>query len=124
MNRGSSRGEHIAIKHKEKLKNDKYSQRCQLIDSDFMHNNMAFEIYGACSEKFEDFLEKMVKAASDVNHVPYSVLLNYWRKHFAVTLQTLNARLITQAYLFLFDNGGGNLERDFNSTRAFEMISA
>ena len=63
----------------------------------------------------------MVKAASDVNHVPYSVLLNYWRKHFAVTLQTLNARLITQAYLALFDNGGGNLECDFNSTRAFEI---
>ena len=28
---------------------------------------MAFEIYGACSEKFEDFLKKIVKAASEVN---------------------------------------------------------
>ena len=61
----------MAIKDKEKLKNEKYSQWCQLIDSDFMP--MAFEIYGACSEKFEDFLKKMVKAASDANHVPYSV---------------------------------------------------
>ena len=26
----------------------------------------------------------MVKAASKVNHVPYSVLLNYWRKRFSV----------------------------------------
>ena len=26
-----------------------------------------------------------------------------------------NARLITRAYLVLFDNGGGNLERDFSS---------
>ena len=60
-NRGSSREEHVAIKDKEKLKNDKYSQQCQMIDSDFMP--MAFEIYGACSEKFEDFLKKMVKAA-------------------------------------------------------------
>ena len=68
-----------------------------MIDSDFMP--MAFEIYGARSEKFEDFLKKMVKEASDVNHVPYSVLLNYWRKRFAVTLPTFNARLITQAYL-------------------------
>ena len=33
----------MAIKDKEKLKNDKYSQRCQMIDSDFMP--MAFEIY-------------------------------------------------------------------------------
>ena len=57
---------------------------------------MAFEIYGACSEKFEDFLKKMrVKAASEVNHVPYSVVPNYWRKRFSVTLQTFNIRLIS-----------------------------
>ena len=110
----------MAIKDKEKLKNDKYSQRCQMIDSEFMP--MAFEIYGDCSEKFDDFLKKMVKTASEVNHVPYSVLLNYWRKRFSVTLQTFNARLITQGYLVIFDNGGGNLERD--SLRAFEMLSA
>ena len=65
---------------------------------------MAFEIYGTCAEKFESFLKKMVKAASAVNHVPDSVLLNYWRKRFSVTLQTFNARLITRAYLELFDN--------------------
>ena len=32
--------------------------------------------------------------------------------------------IITQAYLVLFDNGGGNLERDFSSGRVFEMLSA
>ena len=37
---------------------------------------MAFEIYGACSEKFQDILKNMVKAASCANHVPYSVLFN------------------------------------------------
>ena len=63
----------------------------------------------------------MVKAASDTNHVPYSVLLNYWRKLFSVTF---NARLITQAYLVIFDNGGGNLERDFSSAPASELLSA
>ena len=50
--------------------------------SDFMP--MAFEIYDACSENFEDFLKKMVKAASDVNHVPYSVLL---RSLFKLSMQ-------------------------------------
>ena len=88
---------------------------------------MAFEIYGACFGKFENlkvFLKKMVKATSEGNHVPYSVLLNCWRKRFSVTLQTFNARLIVQAYLALFDNGGGYLERNFSSYRAFEMISA
>ena len=66
----------------------------------------------------------MMKAASEVNHVPYSVLLIYWRKRFSVTPQTFNARLITQAYLVIFDNGGGNLERDFSSARAFDLLSA
>ena len=27
---------HVNVKDKEKLKNDKYSQRCRLIDSDFI----------------------------------------------------------------------------------------
>ena len=70
---------------------------------------VAFEIYGACSENFENFLKKMAKAASDANRVPYSV-----------TLQTFNA----QANLVIFDNGGVSLERDFSSARAFEMLSA
>ena len=39
-------------------------------------------------------------------------------------LQTLNARLIAQPYLVIFDNGGGILERDFSSARAFELLSA
>ena len=65
----------------------------------------------------------MVKAASEVNNVPYSVFLNYWRNRFSVTLQAFNARLITQAYLVTFDNVGGNLERDFSSARAFEVLS-
>ena len=41
---------------------------------------VAFEIYGACSEKFEDFLKKKVTTASDASHVPCSVSLNHWRK--------------------------------------------
>ena len=36
----------MAIKDKEKLKNEKYSQRFRMIDSDLMP--MAFDIYGAC----------------------------------------------------------------------------
>ena len=97
----------------------------RMIDSDFMP--MAFEIYGACSEKFEDFLKKMAGESSfrcESCSLFCVDLLNYWRKRFSVTLQTFNARLITQAYLVIFDNGGGNLERDFSSARASEMLSA
>ena len=52
---------------REKVKNDKYAQRCQQIDSDFMP--MAFEIYGACSEKFDSLLKVLVQFASDANHI-------------------------------------------------------
>ena len=31
--------------------------------------------------------------------------------------RNFNARLITQAFLALFDNGGGNLERNYSSAR-------
>ena len=65
--------------------------------------------------KFKDLL-KEVTAASRVIHD--SALLYYWRKRFSVTLQSFITRLVTQAYLVLFDNGGGNLERDFISARA------
>ena len=85
---------------------------------------MAFEIYGACSEKFDSLLKVLVQFASDANHIPYSVLLNYWRERFSVTLlQVFNSRLITQAYLLFLDKGGENLERDFSSALAFEMYS-
>ena len=68
----------------------------------------------------------IVKAASDVIiHVcSLFFLLKYWRKSLSVALQTFNARLITQAYLALFDNGEGNLEHDFSSARAFELLCA
>ena len=62
--------------------------QCQEIYSNFMP--MLFEVYGACSEKFEVFLKKMVKAASVVNNL---------RKRFVATLQSFNARLITQVIL-------------------------
>ena len=40
------------MKYKEKLKNNKYSQRCQMINPDFM--TAVLEIYGACSEDSDD----------------------------------------------------------------------
>ena len=63
---------------------------------------LCLSIYGACSEKFNDFLKKIVKAAAEVNHVPYSVLLKQWRNRFSVTLQTFNVRIITRLILLYF----------------------
>ena len=38
-----------------------------------------------------------------------------------IYIYMFDSRLITQAYLLLLDKGGGNLERDLSSARAFEM---
>ena len=65
----------MAITDREKVKNDKYAQRCQQIDADYI---MAFEIYGACPEKFDSLLKVLVRFASDAYHIPCSVLLIYW----------------------------------------------
>ena len=75
---------------------------------------MAFEIYGACSKTFDEFLCSVVKIASEINSIPYSVLLSYWRRRISTTLQIYNARLINEGYLRLFDNGGGNLHREID----------
>ena len=46
--------------------------------------------------------------AASLNNIPYSVLLSYWRRRIATTLQVYNARIINQAYVTLNDYGGGN----------------
>ena len=35
-------------------------------------------------------------------------------------MQISNADILTQAYISLFDQGGGNLRRDFDTERAYE----
>ena len=102
---------HQTISDAEKVKTDKYEERCRQIDHYFMP--WAIEIYGATSKKVESFIDKVVEKAAEINAIPHAILLSYWRKRISTTLQFYNARLINQAYLQLNDNGGGNMYRDF-----------
>ena len=111
LRKGSHAVQHQAISDAEKVKNDKYEGRCREIDHFFMP--WAMEIYGACSKNVASFIDKVVEKAAEVNSIPQSILLSYWRKRMSTTLQYYNARLINQAYLQLNDNGGGNMYRDF-----------
>jgi ribonuclease HI len=111
LRRGSGALQHQTIFHAEKMKTDKYEERCREIDHYFMP--MAIEIYGAASKQVESFIDEVVKKAAEVNVIPHAILLSYWRKRISTTLQFYNARLISQAYLQLNDNGGGNMYRDF-----------
>ena len=58
LNRRSATEEHVAIKDRKKVKNDKYAQRYQRIDSDFMP--MACEIDGACFDKFDSSSDSLL----------------------------------------------------------------
>jgi len=111
LRRGSGALQHQTIFHAEKMKTNKYEERCREIDHYFMP--MAIEIYGAASKQVESFIDEVVKKAAEVNVIPHAILLSYWRKRISTTLQFYNARLISQAYLQLNDNGGGNMYRDF-----------
>ena len=103
---------HFAIKLREKVKNDKYLERCRQINSEFVP--LAFEVYGAASENVNSFIKSVVSKAAERNGIPYHVLLNYWRKRISCTLQSYNAWIINQAYLQSNNLGGGNLHRDFS----------
>ena len=115
LRRGAGAVQHQTISDAEKVKTDKYEERCREIDHYFMP--MAIEIYGATSKKVESFIDKVVEKAAEINAIPHAILLSYWRKRISTTLQYYNARLINQAYLQLNDNGGGNMHRDFALAR-------
>ena len=83
---------HYTIGEREEEKNKKYSDRCRAINSEFMP--LAFEIYGARSKIFDDFLRSVVKTASKGNSIPYSILLSYWRRRISTTLQIYFAKLV------------------------------
>ena len=59
--------------------------------------------------------EVLLKCMANLIETSSSIFINVFH---------VQAFVITQAYLVIFDNGGGNLERDFSSARAFEMLSA
>ena len=92
IKRGSAQYKHLAIDSREEDKMKKYEERCRQIDSKFMP--LAFEIYGSCSKNFEKLLSKIVHQASQLNHIPYSCLLSYWKKRISTTLQVYNVRII------------------------------
>ena len=56
---------HFAIKLREKVKNDKYLERCRQINSEFVP--LAFEVYGAATENVNSFIKSVVSKAAERN---------------------------------------------------------
>lgn len=111
----ASKTEHYVIQQKEKLKNKKFLARCNEHRTDFMP--LAFEIYGAISEKGDSLIRNLATRAAQLHHLPTSVLIAYWRKRISTTLQVYNARLINDAFIRANNQGGGNLDKDFSPDR-------
>mgnify|MGYP007022328502 CR=1 FL=1 len=112
LDKGSAMQQHCAIDIREDAKEKMYKNRCLPFQGDFMA--IAFETYGACSKKFDDFLKTVTNLAAQKNHVEPGVLLNYWRKRISTCLQVGNANIISDAFIYLFDQGGGNLTIDYS----------
>ena len=76
----------------------------------------------------ELFSEKLISKASEFNNIPCPILLNYmyWKKRISTVLQIGNVSIISEGsrpkfiYIYLFDQGGGNLHRDCDTERALE----
>ena len=97
----SSTFQYYTIEQREEQKIKKYQDRCRQMNSDFVP--LAFEVYGACSGKFELFYNKqVVQKAAVANDIRYPTPLSYWRRQKSTALQISNADILTKAYIYLF----------------------
>ena len=118
LRRGSATHKHYALTFLEGQKNEKFNDRCDRAGGSFIP--LAFETYGATSTRVDNFIKDVVSRAAEINHIPYSVLLNYWKKRLSVSLQIGNINILSLAYRRLFNYGGGNLDRDITTERILE----
>lgn len=88
----SDRTQFATIKNLAAKKVRKYGDLCQRINKTFIP--LAFESYGAWSEKGVEVLQNLVSDASDTTQIPASVLSNYWAKRISCAMQRCNARCI------------------------------
>ena len=86
---------HHTLRLLHNRKNEKYLHRCAEIGASFMP--MAFETFGAASEETMGVIGNLVKLATALTGIPYSVLFNYWKKRISTTMQVQNARILATA---------------------------
>jgi hypothetical protein len=87
----------------EKLKTDKYKNRCERQHMSFIP--AIFEVQGRFGEKILDFLNNLFKKKSSDSGIAFSFLQNYWFRRISVTLQKGVARaIITRARNLLTDS--------------------
>ena len=76
-------------------KRNKYGASCAELGADFCP--LAFETFGKSSAEVHRILKSLTELASDNLHIPYSVLLSYWKRRLSTTLQIENSLFIMKS---------------------------
>jgi hypothetical protein len=82
-----------SILRAEKRKNNIYLDLAATHDITF--TPLAFECYGAFSEKFEKLIRKLCRMRAEILDIEETSVLNYWFRRISCTLQRANSRAIS-----------------------------
>ena len=91
---GKERGH--TIKKKVKEKNDKYKEKCERQGICFMP--LAFESFGLASIEVVNLINSLAEKSSELNGIPFELILSYWKKRISTTLQVGTANFIMDAF--------------------------
>ncbi len=88
---------HSAIRRAVNTKNNKYFQRAEACDINFMP--MALECYGALSNEFVKVIQMLCQKRAELVGSDHSVVTQYWYKRISCTLHKGNVRAICKRVL-------------------------
>jgi hypothetical protein len=97
-----------AVRAGEKLKDNKFMVKCQLIQIGFIP--LLVEIYGTWGQRFQQFFDKMISAAAEFNKMDTSYVKNYWMKRISMAIQKGIANAVNTRIYSL--RAGGEALRD------------
>ena len=74
----------MAIQTAENRKITKHKPNCDAINVEFLP--LIVDAFGRPSETFITFITNLIRRASDITHIPFSLLLNYWKKRISTNI--------------------------------------
>ena len=92
---------------KNKIKNDKYLAKSELINVTFMP--MAFDVYGSWSVAFKDVFKKLAHYIADLRGSPVASVMSYWTARVSQAIYLVQAELFAVKTLALSNRLNGCL---------------
>ena len=86
-------------------KNNKYKERAEANDIDFMP--MALECYGALSKEFVNVMQMLCQKRSEITGCNKSVLMQYWYRRISCTVHKGNSRAISKRCMEITQEDAG-----------------